>query len=344
MTKVSIFFSVFFWACISPYDPKIDQDKPKLVVDGFITDGEDPHQVVLSFSAPYNNSESGLGRYITDATVVIKDNVGNQIPLPYKKTGIYEAAPGTKGEVGKSYTLDISLADGRKYQSFPEVLSKVPEIDTLYSEYEEFTTGFLRGEFTLYLDVTDPISRDDYYSWNWTHYEFKPYCQIILDGRTGITYLVDCCEGCWAVERCNGCINLMSDKLINGRKIARVPIVKIPYDSKEPYFLIIEQRSLTKNAYTFWKTVSQQINNSGGIFDKPPITITGNIFNVNNTNDQALGFFGASSIAKKSIYFDRSKVGKIPFGMDVIYQELNVPCRHCPEGPYRTTIKPEGWD
>lgn len=338
------FTLVLLTACISQYDPDIIEDKPKLVVDGLITDAEGPHRVVLSYSTPYNNSESSFGRYITDANVVIEDSEGNIIQLTHSKAGIYETPNYIKGDVGKTYKLNVKLTDGNSYESFPEELKPVPEIDRLYGEYEEFTTGFLRGEFTLYLDVLDPVATYDYYSWNWTHYEFIPYCQLIPDSRTGVTYTIDCCETCWSIDRCNGCINQMSDKFINGNKIVRVPIAKIPYDSKDPYFLTITQQSLTENAYTFWKTVAQQINNSGGIFDKPPITIMGNIYSKTREDEQALGFFGASSIKSKSLFFDRRKVDKIPFGMNITYQKLNVSCRRCPESPYRTTSKPAGWD
>jgi hypothetical protein len=247
-----------------------------------------------------------------------------------------------KGEVGKSYSLKIKLPNGNEYQSTLEELKPVPDIDTVFGEYEEFKEGFLRGEFTLFLETTDSPIKDEYYAWNWIHYEFKKYCSLIPDSRTGVTYAINCCEECWAIDRCNGCINLLSDRYVNGKQV-RVEIAKIPYDSKDPYFMIIEQRSLTREAYTFWKTVSEQINNSGGIFDKPPVTVRGNCFNLNDNKEQVLGFFGASAIRSRSIHFKRDKVGKIPFGTPVIYQELTFRCEPCPDSPFRTTKMPEGW-
>jgi hypothetical protein len=336
------FFCILLANCISPYDPQIVQENPKIVVDGLITDHAGPHKVSLAYSTAYNNNESVFGRYIEKATVIIQDSDGLQTPLNYTRAGIFETPQGMKGEVGKSYFVKVILSDGREYQSTPEELKYVPPIDTVFGEYNELKEGFLRGEFDLSLEAIDTPEKDEYYFWTWTHYEFKKYCSLIPSSYDGVTYAIKCCEDCWAIEQCNGCINILSDKLINGKKMS-VPITKIPYDSKDPYFLLIEQRSLTKEAYSFWKAVSQQINNSGGIFDKPPVTIRGNLFNVNDNEEQVLGFFGASSVRTKPIYFDRSKVNKIPFGTPVIIQEFNNRCVPCSVGPFRTIIKPEGW-
>lgn len=329
-------------SCISPYDPKITQDNPKLVVDGLITNQNGPHQVRLSYSAAYNNDESIFDRYIENATVAIQDDKGIQIQLRHIRSGIYETAADVKGEIGRSYSVQIVLQNGFEYHSIPELLKPVPEIDTVISEYNEFSEGFLRGQFTLFAELIDSPTTDEYYRWNWTHYRFIEYCRLIPDSRTGITYTVNCCENCWEIQRCTGCINVQSDKYVNSKRIRR-EIIRIPYDSKDPYFLLVEQYSLTKNAFQFWKTVSEQVNNSGGIFDKPPVTIQGNVFNTADSTEQVLGFFGASAVATKSIHFARNTIPKIPFGTPIIYQQLNVKCVSCPDSPFRTTKEPMGW-
>jgi hypothetical protein len=136
---------------------------------------------------------------------------------------------------------------------------------------------------------------------------------------------------------------LFSDSYYNGKQITGLPVLKIPYDSREPYFVQVRLRSLTESAYQFWRTVSEQINNSGGIFDKPPITIKGNVFNVDNPDEQVLGFFGVSSIYETQMYISRDHITELPFGViNPTYNEFPG-CRECEVGPFRTDIKPEGW-
>lgn len=328
--------------CITSYDYSATEHTPKLVVDGRVTDQPGPHRINLSYSTPYFNEAQFDGKYIDDATVSIEDNDGIRTTLQHSRRGTYETPGGFTGKPGKHYTLTITLANGKEYRSLPEEMKFVPPIDTIVGEYRELPEGDLRGEFDLSIETKDPSTKEDFYQYRWLHYELKPYCYLQQDPNTGFINVVDCCENCWAIDQCAGCINILSDAVVNGGSL-KVPIATIPYDSKEPYFILVEQHSLTEEAYQFWKNVSTQINSSGGIFDSPPITIRGNIFNTNDPQEQVLGFFGASSVAVKSIHFQRNKISRIPFGTDRIYFQLNSPCIPCEVGLTRTTQTPTGW-
>jgi hypothetical protein len=331
-------------SCISSYDPKLEPDNPKLTVDGWITDQPGPYTVTLRYSSPYINNETVFSRYVSDAIVSIENEFGEKTQLINKGTGKYETDPAFVGEINRSYTLNMTLPDGTTYQSHAETLKPVPPIDTVYTSYTELYRTFLRGEFTVFIDFTDASDVKDYYQWDWTHYQFEPYCRISPDyTEYGAFRVTKCCGPCWSISQCYGCISIFSDEHYDGRKISGVKVLKIPYDSKEPYFVQIRLKSLTESAFKFWRTVSEQINNSGGIFDKPPITIKGNIYNTNDPDEQVLGYFGASAVYMVPIYIDRSNIENIPFGViNPIYNEL-IGCIACEVGAYRTDQRPAGW-
>ncbi len=308
-----------------------------------ITDEEGPYKVVLYYSTPYNNAPGSSANFINNAVVTIEDEEGISTPLRYNRSGIYETPSGMRGMIGKSYSLKIVLDDGSEYRSTAERMIPIPSIDTIYGEYQRFSRGFLRGEFSLFLDLTDVSEDESYFSWNWTHYTFEKYCGLSLNSIDGSLSATNCCEPCWSYERCNGCINIFSDELVKGSKIPRIPITKIPYDSQDPYFLIVTQRSLTKNAYYFWKDASDLVSNAGGVFDKPPVAIKGNLVNSNDPEEQVLGFFEVSSVQHKSVYFERDNVDEIPFGTPPTYRVVGSSCIPCDEGAYRTTVMPQGW-
>lgn len=331
-------FCLITASCISPFDPNIPDDNPKLTVDGLITDQPGPYRITLRYSAPYTNDESVFSRYEANAAVSISDDLGNEEALSYKQVGQYETDADFIGTVGRTYTLNIKLPDGRIYQSLPERLNYTPAIDSVYTTYEELTSVFLRGRFYLYLDFTDPIASEDFYQWEWAHYKFEPYCLI----NVRYNRAVNCCQPCWSIDRCLGCIQIQSDKFYNGQKVKRISVTTIPYETKDPYFIIIKQKSLTESAYKFWQSVSEQIANSGGIFDKPPITIKGNIINISNPDEQVLGYFGASSIVELPVYIPRDKIDKPPFGALPNFQ-LSNGCIDCEVGPNRTDQMPTGW-
>lgn len=338
-----IFTVIIFFSCISEFDPKVENETPKLTVDGLITDQPGPHKVTLRYSTPYVNDETVFLRFEDSADVTIEDELGNEFKLAYTNAGEYLTDQNFVGKVGSSYILTIELPDGRVYRSFPEELRSVPSIDTVYTSYEEFSSTFLRGEFSVFMNFVDPASSKDFYQWNWTHYNYENYCRIFTSQEYGVYLATQCCGKCWSIVECTSCINLLSDKFLNGSKITGVPVLKIPYDSKDPYFVQIRLKSLTESAYNFWQAVSEQIGNSGGIFDKPPLTINGNIFNTTNADEQVLGYFGASAIFEKPVYIARDYISKIPFGIiNPRYTELTG-CIQCEVGPLRTDQTPKGW-
>lgn len=340
---VSLISLTFLEACITPYDPDLRNDNPKLVVEGLITDEPGPYVVKLTLSAAYNNDESIFGRYPEGARVFISDDMGQEEELEYTRAGVYVTSEtGIRGQAGRSYVLRILLSDGRTYESRPELLTQVPPIDSLYSEYERFDEGFLRGEFSVFIDTSDPADETNFYKWDYTHYEYKEFCQEVLN-RDGSVFSVPCCGDCWAKSSCSSCFNLSNDVLVDGRKIARNLILKIPYDSRDPYFVLIRQFSLTQEAYDFWKVANQVVNNSGGVFDKPPVPVKGNIYNVQDPEEQVLGYFGASSVYLLPALIRRDNIEEGPFG--TLYpRAIQTYCLECEESATRTSVKPSGWD
>jgi Domain of unknown function (DUF4249) len=336
--------SLLMVQCVSKYDPKITENTPKLVVDGLITDQPGPYQIRLQYSYPYTNQTSV--RTIGGATVEISDDKGTTEKLIDRGQGLYEtAANGIRGEVGRKYTISIKTPEGKKYVSQPELLKPVAEFGRVYTEFQETSSPTLRGHFNVFLDVKDSETPNDFYRWKWTHYEDISYClKTVTSGPAGVIRTRNkCCEPCWQVEACNGCVILANDRLTNGKTITRIPLGKIPYDNKTGYFMLFEQYSLTPEAYQFWNSVESQINNSGGIFDLPPATVNGNIACTSHPEDQVLGYFGASSVVYKPLYVARNNVKVAPYDqIEESWLELNQ-CVQCRESPYRTAKQPRGW-
>jgi len=343
-------FSVFLLAilllqCVTKFDPEITENTPKLVVDGLITNQPGPYQIKLQYSYPYTNQTSV--RSVSGATVEIADDKGNKEKLTEKGQGLYETSVnGIRGVVGRKYSISIRTPDGKKYESQTELLKSVPEFGRVYTEFQDTKNPTMRGQFNVFVDVKDADTPNDFYRWKWTHYESLEYCLVtVTTSGTGqiLRTRNKCCENCWKVEPCNGCIIMANDRLTNGKTITRIPLGKIPYDDITGYFMLFEQYSLTPEAYQFWKTVDSQVNNSGGVFDLPPATVIGNLICTTNPEEQVLGYFGASSVVYKSMYVPRNNAGVPPYeSQEVSWIDLNQ-CVRCQESPFRTAKRPIGW-
>ncbi len=339
-------------SCITPFDPELTDEDAKLTVEGLITDQMGPYRVKLSYSTTYTSGNAKSDFTIYDAKVIIRDDAGNEEKLTYTQGGTYvTSVDGIRGEVGKSYSVRIELANGKVYESTPDYLAAVPEIDTIYAEYRDISGEFLQGEFDVFLETEDPGAEENYYLWRWNNYERLDYCRIYTAGSGAsklVTYAVFCCGICFDVVNCPGCVNVAADKLLNGNRISRVQLLTFPYDDRKPYFVEAEQYALSKAAYDYWQKVDHLTTNSGGVFDKPPITIKGNLSNVTDRDERVLGYFGASGLKIKSVYFSRNGIQANPYRKlwyDDFVEDKRFGCLECEEvAGVRTGRKPTHWD
>ncbi|MCU0355470.1 MAG: DUF4249 domain-containing protein [Cytophagales bacterium] len=334
-------------ACVTPYTPENTAISPRLVVEGLITDQPGPHRVRLTTSAAFSNDNAGISLGLNGATVYASDDNGRRIEFFDSGGGNYLTATDFQGQVGRTYQLHIRTAEGTEYVSEPELLKPVPPIDDIYWEYNPANKSI-----TVYLDLTDPPTPGDGYLWKWRHFSQLTYCKLseeIPNSNGARTPCLNCCTDCWDINQCFTCVNIAGDQFVNGNKVRKQAVTTIPYDSRAPYYLLIEQRSLGNNAYRFWNSVRSQSNATGGPFDVPPAPTLGNIRNANNPNERVLGFFGASGVIYQPYWVDRSTIADSPAVPQPPDCPVIVgpppPCFPCVEAfNQRTRTKPPGWD
>lgn len=341
-----IFSLLLLTTCVEPVNVDLGEPVKRLVVDGLITTKPGPYTVRLSTTAKYTTGSEGTNFLVKGANVRISDDTGYIETLTEISPGIYRTAQdGMQGQVGRTYTLYIE-SEGKQYQSRPELLRATSGVENVYAEFKYGSPGVEEG-FYVYIDTKDPANTEDFYRWNWTHYMREQYCFNEIVYPSNVLVVLDCCTQCWNIYRCNSCVNIASDIYSNGSTISGQLIAIVPYTSRAKYFLYIEQFSLSREAYKFWRGLEGQINNVGGIFDAPPSIIRGNIFNVNDAEDIALGYFGASDVKPTFINVDRGSIVKEPSGPPP-FEKPPVngpppPCYPCLESALRTANTPPLW-
>lgn len=342
-TRIRILICLLFLLtdCITPYVPPVKYSTPLVVVNGLITDQPGPYTVNLATTHIASNSY--IKSYPLNAHVFIRDDVGNQEELIEVTNGRFETSPsGIQGVVGRSYSVVVILREGTRYESVPEMLKPVSPIEDIYTVFQDLPSSSGKaGKFKAYVRTQDPLTGGDHYKWTWKHFSFKAYCSQNTRDFDPNIYRNECCGPCWNVEQCESCINVVSDRLANGRKIDQY-LMDIPYDSREPYYLAVQQSSLSEGAYKFWTGLDDQVNSVGGVFDPPRSAVRGNLFNVANGEEQVLGYFGASAISRSVVYLRRDNIDKppiVPFSAFTLAPEC-VPCR---ENYFITARRPEGW-
>jgi len=105
-----------------------------LTIEASLTDQPDSQVIILSNSSA--NLKNTFILPIEGATVYILDENGKKEVFKEDVIkGKYLSSPTFNGKVGSTYTLYIG-ANGQNYQSSPETMKAVPEIENLISRYE----------------------------------------------------------------------------------------------------------------------------------------------------------------------------------------------------------------
>ncbi len=294
----------------------------RLVVEGIISTDPGPHSIRLSMSGDIG---SGLQvpeeNLVKDAQVLIRDDQGKVINLTHTGSGIYQTDSSVLGEVGRTYTADITLTDGKKYVSKPEKIAPIVPIDSFQIRFLPDFSPTYPSYLRTYIYTSDPPDQENYYKW-----EFYSYTRRRTLG-------VGCGFGCVMLEYClqrisDNELQILADGPINGNDIVNQGIGNSYIFSYGSHFFDIAQASITREAYQYLQLYKEQSSRTGSVLDPLPASIRGNIVSADNPEEFALGFFSARSIIHK-------KVIVIPHGItqylldisaDAFFLKKSIPC------------------
>lgn len=291
-----VLLPVLLLSCIKQVNVATRNEKPILVVEGNVSTDTVPYTVKLTYSGPIVYSDVIPDQYLEkDAIVTISDDQGNTTPLAYTTQGVYQTTdPGFIGKPGRSYSTSVILKDGRKYISKPEKMKSalpIAAIDVTFVNKFDFN---LPTYMNVAVDTKDPAGEDNYYRWTYNAWILRQ------------THGVSCGIGCIMMEYCyqqfiDNDVHILSDADINGNDIKKQTVGRAYiYTFGNPY-IEINQISLTREAYQFWKAYQDQQTRTGSILDPLPAAIKGNVYNAANPDDFALGYFSASAVTRKRV-------------------------------------------
>ncbi len=267
-----IFFSALAGLfLLSSCQDVVDLDLPEgdsfLVVEGWITNEDRPHDVILTQTAAYFDDADPTPE--TGAEVTLRDNEGMETVLAETSPGVYTYPD--SGIVGRSYQLEILLENGKRYRStFEELFEPVPILD-IYWQLSEDEPNEDNDEqpddiYDVLIFTIEPAGMGDNYRW-----------RSILNG---------------VEQREPFDLFVTDDLFVDGNPIPDFNVTDDLYSTPDTVTII--QERITRQAREFLQLIQQQTAFVGGPFDPPPSPIVGNISNVEDPNDLALGYFGAS--------------------------------------------------
>jgi hypothetical protein len=330
--------------CIKQIDVDTRNEKPVLVVEGLVTTDSVPYTVKLSYSGPFTRGNVIAAEFLEkNATVIITDDAGNTTPLAYIDEGVYETTdPAFIGQVGKSYSVIVTLKDGKKYVSVPEKINPPVPINSISTSFNFFTPSGIN----VSIDVNDPAANENYYKWS-----FYTWVPRKTNG-------ISCGVGCIMYEYCfqkvlNNQLTILSDAAINGNKIKGQQMGTSPIYWFGKHYIDIRQQSITREAFQFLQRLNEQLNRTGNILDPLPASIKGNVYNAADPNDFVLGYFSAASVTHKrailvpfsitQFLLDQTAATFIPAGPKICFESFPDALFY-PPSPATQNPPPPGWE
>ena len=315
--------------CTEPFEIETIDYESVLVVESTITNETKQQIVKLSRTSTLENP--GIVTENNANVNVIGSNGENYSFSQNGDTGEYISDQAFSASPNVQYTLTISTQDGKSYTSSQVTLTPIVEMDEVYTDRINDPNQEKDGVQVL-VNTLDPTGNAKYFRYEYeeTYKITAPnpspfFVEIVNYNGLAGTYDVILTprepeEICYSTEISTGITQTTTTEL-NENRVFRFPV---RYLSKEDakiqtrYSILVKQYVQSVEAYTFYKIVKELGSIESLLSQSQPGYVAGNMVSEDDSDEKVLGFFEASSMTSKRIYFNYEDVGleKPPYFVD----------------------------
>ncbi len=360
----------FLGSCVDVFEFDLPEDgQNKLIVNGAVTSLPGPQEIRVFRSQGFGDGDAQPFA-VRDAIVYVTDDLGDRKNFALVSDGLqtsfcndlerdlgpndldlasnyrYVSSDGFQGQVGRTYTLHVELADGTSVISTPQLLRPsipIGELNATYVIEETLSESGtpLPDDKWIVRAVLDQAGMPDEEAYlTWRHrgtfrISSNPelYCDYhdCSDPRVCIPL---CCEECWVVEYGQSLINTSATTLEslseNSLIVANIPIIDMRTESV--YHLDLYQYRIASDVYDFYEALNAQLTNQGSIFDPPPYGEKSNLTYADDRDEPILGYFWAAGVTHEVLTISPTTVTR---KYNYFFPD------DCQKVPGATTEKPE---
>jgi hypothetical protein len=297
-------------ACIEVFTPDLKGEADDIyAVTGEVTDMAGYQRVTLSKASVIEAPEYFAA---TGCELTIEDNEGNTFSMEEYAEGEYRVwMDQAYLKAGRSYRLHVITLAGEELISAFDRMPEGASLDSVYYQREEITdetTKEIYPGLQFYLDFTGSGTDSRYYRWSveetWEYH--SPYAiEYYYDGaRHAVSPPDSSLMICWNTEPVGKIFHLSTVNLAyNGMK--RMPLHFVDNTTTKLYVgysVLIRQHALSDPAKVYWDQTKINSESAGGLYEKQPLPVKGNLENITNPQKKVLGFFGACSVSEKRLF------------------------------------------
>ncbi len=328
-----------------------------------------------------NGSTTSDFKPLENAQVWIASKDEN-VTLHEYRPGLYLFPDNFKGQPGRPYTLHFDIDQRGKFRSITQVMPSEVKIDSVFHIWNDEAInefGKTSPGHEIFINTRDNPDSVNFYQWNWRLYETQNWClncppntlyfpdpnpkepgECVYLGNdiTIPSFDYQCSGPCWDIYPSRDILTF-SDEYSNGGMLEHILVAEIPFIQRKAALVDIIQLGISKEFHHYLDLVKKQTQETGGLADTPPVTLYGNIENLEDSDHVIAGYFVVASADKRMYWLDRTDAaagfspigvlnGRIPrpevgyygFGMIGVDRPPLAPCL---ESDYRTPTRPEGW-
>lgn len=291
-------------SCIEPYFPEeISEHEPILIVDGFVN-VSGKSRITLSRTQPLTNNSEPF--YEKNATIWVEDREGNKSFFTGDNSGAYDLEQ--QNLPNSEYRLGIITTNSNEYLS-----DFVPIIHT--TSVDSVTWKLGEGQnVEIMVSTHDQNAPAGFYKWTFEEtWEYRSSLNSLYVYNIATRNLENRNENifyCWRSAVSTN-ISIESTIRFDQNRVSEFPITSFSQNSERlrlRYSILVQQQSLSRDAFSYWRQVKQSNQDLGTIFGPLPAEIRGNIKNLTNPKEPVIGFFSIGSTTYKRIFISNADV------------------------------------
>jgi hypothetical protein len=289
--------------CIKELNFELGKQEDLLVVFGTLSDQPGRHIFRVTRTNAFERQVDS--RPIEGAILLVQDSKGKQYPFVALEAGTYLLKDTLfRASAGEQYQLDLKLPDGGHYRSDVETMPNAVRMDSVYP-------GIVVKDFDqslqIFADVKIPADPNGVYLrwevsrvWRRTSIDFATLFQDYFRFKPPVVCYM-------TLDPEPNAIRLFGAKRRDAFSLRQQEIARIEADEKffERNAFEVTQYRISSKAHEYWNKINLVGNPQGTIFDVPPATIRGNIYNVDKPQERILGYFEVAAVDSAYTYTDR---------------------------------------
>lgn len=237
--------------------------------------------------------------------------------------------------------MEILTPDQKTIKSVPTVMLKAPQLDNFSHTVASRTYIDFNGtqvqEKNVYVksDVLfDPSVTKPFLRWRTRgEYEFH---ESSLAGKY-----------CYINEPTPDLnkLNIYSPTRLQGNRLTDQDLVNLNLDTRFTYMYCfhIQMFSMNEAEFLYWRNVRDVLSNDGTLYDPPPGNVQGNLYNVNNKDEQIIGYFSVGGVSYYRYLVSSQSLGGNVINSPCGFGSRIPQCQNCLVIKNSTTDKPSYW-